>query len=97
MVTTMGFLRYDLNSSTKRGWQVSRILVAIHVESDPATRNKGLADWATAPSARQSHPLGEEEHLLPLMVVAGAAPNGMGKRVFSDRVLETTLSAFVFQ
>ncbi len=67
------------------------------VESDPATRNKGLADWATAPSARQSHPPGEEEHLLPLMVVAGAAPNGMGKRVFSDRVLETTLSAFVFQ
>ena len=30
MVTTMGFLRYDLNSSTKRGWQVSKILEAIH-------------------------------------------------------------------
>ena len=29
IVTTMGFLRYDLSSSTKRGWQVSRILIAI--------------------------------------------------------------------
>lgn len=66
------------------------------VESDPVTRNKKLADWSAAPFARQSHPLGEEEHLLPLMVVAGAASNGMGKRVFTDRVLETTLSAFTF-
>jgi aromatic ring-opening dioxygenase catalytic subunit (LigB family) len=66
------------------------------VESDSATRNKRLADWSAAPFARQSHPLGEEEHLLPLMVAAGAASNGMGKRVFTDRVLETTLSAFTF-
>lgn len=67
------------------------------IESDPVTRNKGLVDWTNAPAARQSHPLGQEEHLLPLLVAAGAAPNGMGKRVFTDRVLETTLSAFVFE
>ncbi len=66
------------------------------VESDPLTRNERLAHWASAPSARQSHPIGEEEHLLPLLVVAGAASNGMGRRIFSDRVLETTLSAFAF-
>ena len=29
--------------------------------------------WAQAPSARLSHPLHAEEHLLPLMVVLGAA------------------------
>lgn len=66
------------------------------VESDPIIRNEQLANWASAPSARQSHPLGEEEHLLPLMVVAGAASHDIGKRVFADRVLETTISAFAF-
>jgi len=30
------------------------------------------------------------------MVVAGAASEGRGQRVFSDRVLETTLSAYRF-
>ena len=37
-----------------------------------------------------------EEHLLPLMVVAGAAGEDGSQRVFSDRVMETTLSAFSF-
>lgn len=66
------------------------------VESDSVTRNKRLAEWSATPFARQSHPLGEEEHLLPLMVMAGAASNGMGKQVFTDRVMETTISAFAF-
>ena len=42
------------------------------------------------------HPPRAEEHLMPLMVVAGAASEGRGQRVFSDRVLETTLSAYRF-
>jgi hypothetical protein len=35
----MGFLRYDLSSSTKRGWQVSKILVAIHPIWQLLTKN----------------------------------------------------------
>ena len=35
-----------------------------------------------------------EEHLLPLMVAAGAAGEDDGCKVFSGRVMETTLSAF---
>ena len=66
------------------------------VEADPATRAQGLAHWDQAPSARLCHPPRAEEHLLPLMVVAGAASEGRGQRVFSDRVLETTLSAYRF-
>lgn len=66
------------------------------VESDPAQRNESLLNWQNAPSARMCHPPRQEEHLLPLMVVAGAATNEMGRKVFSDRVMETTLSAFVF-
>lgn len=66
------------------------------VEAAPDTRWQALTGWAHAPSARQSHPPRAEEHLLPLMVVAGAAQGDAGRKVFSDRVLETTLSAFRF-
>lgn len=66
------------------------------VESEPEERHQALIEWANAPSARQSHPLRQEEHLLPLMVASGAASNDMGRKVFSDRVLETTISAYVF-
>jgi hypothetical protein len=38
---------------------------------DPAERQQLLAQWAKAPGARFAHP--REEHLLPMMVVAGAA------------------------
>ena len=66
------------------------------VQAEPAQRHQALIDWAQAPSARMSHPPRAEEHLLPLMVAAGAAGADKGQRVFSDRVMETTLSAFSF-
>ncbi len=66
------------------------------VETDPDQRQRDLTAWAQAPSARLSHPPHAEEHLLPLMVVAGAAGSSRGQKVFSDRVLETTVSAFRF-
>ena len=63
-----------------------------------AERNARLADWATAsgPSGRLSHPPRAEEHLLPLHVVAGAAGDGRGAKVFSDRVMAVDISAFRF-
>ena len=36
-------------------------------------RREKLLKWERAPSARACHPPGGEEHLLPLIVVAGAA------------------------
>ena len=62
--------------------------------ADPAARDRALGAWAEAPGGLQSHPRGQEEHLLPLMVAAGAA--AQGRRIFSDRVMETTISAFRF-
>lgn len=59
-------------------------------------RQQALSDWASAPGARLSHPPRAEEHLLPLMVAAGAAGEDRGEHVFSDRVMEVTLSAFRF-
>lgn len=57
-------------------------------------RNAALLNWADAPAARASHP--REEHLLPLMVAAGAAGDDLGVKVFSDQVLGATVSGFRF-
>ena len=64
------------------------------VEQEPETRNAGLAAWTKAPSARESHP--REEHLLPLMVAAGAAGKDAGKVVFRDVAMGVTISAVQF-
>lgn len=63
-------------------------------ELDPKVRNEKLRQWSVAPGGREAHP--REEHLLPLMVAAGAAGTGLGKKVFTDRVMNVTVSAFQF-
>lgn len=63
-------------------------------ESKPDERNKRLGNWLNAPSARQAHP--REEHLLPLMVVAGAGGNNQGKNIFQDNVMGVNVSAYQF-
>jgi aromatic ring-opening dioxygenase catalytic subunit (LigB family) len=57
-------------------------------------RTQALEDWSKAPEARASHPT--EEHLMPLMVIAGAAGADVGRRIYSDRVMETRISAYRF-
>lgn len=66
---------------------------AVTVASADA-RNQALIQWEGAPSARASHP--REEHLLPLMVAAGAAGDDVGIKVFEDQVLGATVSGFRF-
>ena len=62
--------------------------------ADPATRGAALTDWAQAPQARYCHP--REEHLMPLMVVAGAAEGEAGETVFRDQVMGVAVSATAF-
>lgn len=57
-------------------------------------RDERLCKWAAAPAARDAHP--REEHLLPLMVVAGAAGDDPGIQTFSDRVMGAMMSAYQF-
>jgi aromatic ring-opening dioxygenase catalytic subunit (LigB family) len=66
------------------------------VESDTAQREALLSQWSSAPHARDSHPPGAEEHLLPLLVAAGAGTGAEGRKVYSEEVMKTTLSAFRF-
>ena len=60
----------------------------------PAERERALSAWASAPSARACHP--REEHLLPLMVCAGAAGDDQGASAFSGTVGGMRVSAFQF-
>lgn len=48
-------------------------LAAAVMKGDPAERGERLRRWTEAPSARLAHPT--EDHLIPLMVAAGAAEN----------------------
>jgi aromatic ring-opening dioxygenase catalytic subunit (LigB family) len=65
------------------------------IESDDIDhRLQSLTHWSQGASARNAHP--REEHLLPLMVAAGAGGAGNGQRIFSDVVMKATVSAFQF-
>jgi aromatic ring-opening dioxygenase catalytic subunit (LigB family) len=61
---------------------------------EPSKRDAALAAWTKAPSARECHP--REEHLIPLMVAAGAAGDDRGKAVFRDEVMGVAVSALQF-
>jgi aromatic ring-opening dioxygenase catalytic subunit (LigB family) len=56
-------------------------------------RAEALTNWHDMEAARFSHP--REEHLIPMMVAAGAG--GAGRKVYGERVLETAISGFLFE
>jgi len=64
--------------------------------SNPSSerRNRKLIEWEHAPYAREAHP--REEHLMPLMVVAGAAGDDIGRQVYSDTMAGKAVSAYQF-
>ncbi len=62
--------------------------------AEEGARNRGLVEWAQAPAARASHP--REEHLLPLMVIAGAAGADRGVVAWAGTMLGWQLSAFQY-
>ncbi|MFA5631887.1 MAG: class III extradiol ring-cleavage dioxygenase [Porticoccaceae bacterium] len=66
------------------------------VEQSPTQRDALLQTWQRAPHAHQCHPLGDEEHLTPLLVAAGAGHDSAGRRIYSEQVMETTISAYRF-
>ena len=62
--------------------------------TDADRRNASLEQWVKAPHARDCHP--REEHLLPLMVVAGARLSDIGRRVYHDSIGGKMASGFAF-
>ena len=61
---------------------------------DAGLRDRRLALWADAPSAREAYP--REEHLMPLMVVAGAAGAERGRVAFAGSFCGVRISAHHF-
>jgi aromatic ring-opening dioxygenase catalytic subunit (LigB family) len=64
------------------------------VESPAAERNDLLTHWREAPFAAFSHP--REEHLIPLLVAAGAGGDEAGRRNFTDEPMGAAISAYCF-
>ncbi|MCL6556808.1 MAG: dioxygenase [Burkholderiales bacterium] len=64
------------------------------VHPDATERARRLSEWFRAPGARDAHP--REEHLIPLLVAAGAGGADSGMKCFEDRVLGAVQSAFRF-
>lgn len=61
---------------------------------DPQTRDRRLCSWNEAPAARLAHP--RAEHLLPLMVVAGAAGEDRGTVGYHGMFMRRGVSGFHF-
>ena len=61
---------------------------------DSQARDRALLHWEDAPGARQAQP--REDHLLPLMVVAGAATGEPGQVAFHSHALGKPISGFRF-
>jgi aromatic ring-opening dioxygenase catalytic subunit (LigB family) len=57
-------------------------------------RNRRLVTWAEAPAARVAHP--REEHLIPLMVAAGAAGDDVAQLAYNGTFANIRLSAYHF-
>jgi aromatic ring-opening dioxygenase catalytic subunit (LigB family) len=64
------------------------------VESPADKRKALLAKWRSAPFATYAH--FREEHLIPLMVAAGAGGEAPGERIFTDAPMGAQISAYRF-
>jgi aromatic ring-opening dioxygenase catalytic subunit (LigB family) len=64
------------------------------VTADPAARDEQLRRWEHAPHGRYAHP--REEHLIPLMFVAGAAGSDRGTTTWSGSLAGLKNSGFHF-
>lgn len=64
------------------------------VTAEAGERERLLVEWHKAPDARVCHP--RSEHLLPLMVAAGAAGSDAGHIDFRDSIMGKQVSAYRF-
>ncbi|HEV7157506.1 MAG TPA: class III extradiol ring-cleavage dioxygenase [Caulobacteraceae bacterium] len=85
---------FSTPSATAPSNQFDAWLTHTLTEETGQARASDLAHWSQAPAGRNAHP--REEHLLPLMVAAGAAADEPGERVFTDEVMQARISGYRF-
>jgi aromatic ring-opening dioxygenase catalytic subunit (LigB family) len=96
-VVGSGMTYHNLRAFGPQAGPVSRAFDAWLQEAatqERPERDRRLARWATAPSARQAHP--REEHLIPLMVIAGAAGEDRGRVAYDGTLVGLRLSGYQF-
>ncbi|WP_255581931.1 class III extradiol ring-cleavage dioxygenase [Cupriavidus sp. AU9028] len=86
---------FNRDASTPVAEAFQRWLDQAVTQPDAARRNALLADWQRAPDARLVHP--REDHLMPLLVAAGAAGNDAGRTLFVDRVMKVPMASYEFR
>lgn len=92
-----GMTYHNLRAFGAQGRPAARAFDAWLRESmllEPGERDARLEAWQTAPGARAVHP--REEHLLPLMVVAGAAGADRGRLAYQGQLLGLEHSGYDF-
>jgi aromatic ring-opening dioxygenase catalytic subunit (LigB family) len=97
LILGSGMSYHDMRGFGGSGREVSETFDAWLRETStasPEARDRGLTSWASAPSARRAHP--REEHLLPLMVAAGAAGDDVGRVAWNGTFGSVRISAIHF-
>jgi aromatic ring-opening dioxygenase catalytic subunit (LigB family) len=96
LIVGSGMSYHDLPSLMRRSGRVASEEFGAWLDeaatAEPQTRTERLREWTSAPRARQAHP--REDHLLPLMVAAGAAGSDRGRRAFNGLFGDARISAF---
>ena len=64
------------------------------IADEPQQRLAKLVNWQHAPAARLAHP--REDHLIPLMVVTGAAGDDAGRQLFAENVMNVQMASYRF-
>lgn len=98
LIVASGMSYHNLRAFGAQGAQAAQLFddwLSETVQTPDVTqRDRALADWEQAPAARLAHP--REEHLIPLMVAAGAADGDQGRKVYQDHVNSMAMSAYRF-
>lgn len=84
---------YYQPSTSARAGEFDAWLTAA-IEQPEEERTRLLNGWRNAPAAAFAHP--RAEHLIPLMVAAGAGGKAPGRRIFHDQPMDAALSAYRF-
>jgi aromatic ring-opening dioxygenase catalytic subunit (LigB family) len=84
-----GFLEWKLHGADFDGF-----LRESCVAHSGAARTRALAGWGSHPEGRAAHP--REEHLLPLLVAAGAGAEDAGRVAFEGALMGAAVTGFQF-
>jgi aromatic ring-opening dioxygenase catalytic subunit (LigB family) len=85
---------FDRDSSTADAAVFTQYLSETVALEDGRARDERLLHWERAPRARIAHP--REDHLMPLLVAAGAAGGDKGRVLFAEHVLKIPMTSYVF-